>query len=40
MNRTKLTERIEYKDDKRIIGEVLGSENGPTMVVFAGISWK
>ncbi len=37
MNGTELKEKIEYKDEKRVIGEVLGSENGPTMVVFAGI---
>ena len=37
MNGTELKEQIEYKDEKRVIGEVLGSENGPTMVVFAGI---
>ena len=37
MNRAELKKRIEYKDEKRILGEVLGSEKGPTMVIFAGI---
>ena len=37
MNRAELKPRNEYTDEKRIIGEVLGSEKGPTMVVFSGI---
>ena len=37
MNRTELKPRNAYTDERRIIGEVLGSENGPTMVVFSGI---
>lgn len=37
MNRTELKKRTEYTDEKRIIGEVIGSDKGPTMVVFAGI---
>lgn len=28
---------MKYTEEKRIIGEVIGSEKGPTMVVFAGI---
>lgn len=37
MNRADLKRRTHYTDDKRIIGEVIGSEKGPTMVVFIGI---
>ncbi len=37
MNRTELKPSNAYTDERRIIGEVLGSENGPTMVVFSGI---
>lgn len=35
-NAAKKTYR-EYSDEKRIIGEVQGSENRPTLVIFAGI---
>ncbi len=28
---------IEFTDEKRIIGEVIGSDKGPTMVIFSGI---
>lgn len=37
MNRTEVKQTVLYSDKKRVIGKVLGSEKGPTMVVFAGI---
>lgn len=37
MNDTALKTENRFTDEHRILGEVLGSENGPTMVIFAGI---
>ena len=37
MSRADLEKKMDYTDEKRILGEIRGSENGPTMVVFAGI---
>jgi predicted deacylase len=37
MNKIELKKSVKYTDEKRIIGEVRGSELGPTVVIFAGI---
>jgi succinylglutamate desuccinylase len=37
MNNTKEEVAEKYTEDNRIIGEVHGSENGPTLMIFAGI---
>ena len=37
MNKTGLRKSVKYTDEKRIIGEVIGSELAPTVVIFAGI---
>lgn len=37
MSETALKKEKKYTDENRVIGEVLGSDNGPTMVIFAGI---
>ena len=37
MKEAKVRQDFKYTDEKRIIGEVIGSDKGPTMVVFAGV---
>lgn len=32
-----IVKKDEYSDDKRIIGEIIGSNRGPTVIIFAGI---